>query len=117
MITGTTEMSYRYVCGWDTGFGFTQFIRIRHQRTYFCINYPRRARARLEAYLQHDPMLAHREFFFDALAADDGLKQWQLNIGERRASLLRYVRPSPSPPPSSLDAERNRGTQVRRRRY
>ncbi|KAF2263761.1 hypothetical protein CC78DRAFT_266653 [Lojkania enalia] len=84
--------SYRYVCGWDTGISFTQFLRTHHSRTYFCINYPCLAFDRFKSYLQHNPKLAYREFFLDALAADDSLDVWQTNIGKRREMLLGHER-------------------------
>jgi hypothetical protein len=85
------EVSYRYVCGWNIGFAFTQSIRTRDQTTYFCINYPPRALKRLEAQLRADPSYAQRDFAIDALAADESLKQWQILIGERRDQLLAHV--------------------------
>ncbi|KAF2271805.1 uncharacterized protein EI97DRAFT_243409 [Westerdykella ornata] len=81
-------MCYRYLCGWDVGVSFTQFIRTRGEVTYFCINYPSRAREKLEAYLRQHPSYAYREFFIDAVAANDCFKGWQLVVGERRESLL-----------------------------
>lgn len=74
-----------------TGVGFTQFIRTRHQTTYFCINYPPHALTRLETLLEHDPSLAHRDFFLDALAADQNSKQWQYLIAQHRKELMFHV--------------------------
>lgn len=41
--------------------------------------------------LDLDPNLAFREFFIDALSADECMRKWQCNIGERRDQLLSYV--------------------------
>lgn len=87
----SAEVAYRYLCGWDTGTGFMQFIRTRHLRTYFCINYPSGALERFKAYLNKTPSLVHRDFFLDALCADDCLKAWQYKIGQRRELLLDHV--------------------------
>ncbi|PSN71711.1 hypothetical protein BS50DRAFT_234525 [Corynespora cassiicola Philippines] len=91
-VLSSFEICYRYVCGWDTGAGITQSIRTRNTITYFCINYPSQALDRLQAYLQADPSLAYRDFFLDALCADDSLKQWQIDIGQRRSLLLYHER-------------------------
>lgn len=47
----------------------------------------------MEAIFRHKERRAvlHRDFFFDTLAADDSLKQWQFDIGERRVKLLALV--------------------------
>ncbi|RYP22955.1 hypothetical protein DL765_001413 [Monosporascus sp. GIB2] len=82
------ELSYRYQCGWNQGISFTQLIRTRSLRTYFCINYPVRAIARLKQYLHRRPTLACREFFLDVLAADESIRVWQRLIGEHRGKLL-----------------------------
>ncbi|KAF2687246.1 hypothetical protein K458DRAFT_415510 [Lentithecium fluviatile CBS 122367] len=82
------EVSYRYICGWDSGKAFIQFLRTRYQTTYFCINCPSRTRERFEGYLAKNPKFAFRDFFIDALIADDSLKMWQEDIGERRNRLL-----------------------------
>lgn len=84
-------MCYRYVCGWDTGFGFTQLLRTRSQTIYFCINYPPEALRRFKVYLDKDAKHAYREFFLDALSADQSLREWQLDIGHRRRQLLYHV--------------------------
>ncbi|KAF2445076.1 hypothetical protein P171DRAFT_359285 [Karstenula rhodostoma CBS 690.94] len=86
------EMCYRYVCGWDTGFGFTQLLRTRSQTIYFCINYPSQALKRFKMYLDRDVKFAYRGFFLDALSADECLREWQLDIGERRRRLLEHER-------------------------
>jgi len=86
-----SELCYQYRCGWDTGVSFTHLIRSRRQTTYFCINYPLSAFERFQAVLKKHPHLAHRDFFLDALVADECLKQWQFEIGHRRDVLLRLV--------------------------
>ncbi|KAF2745121.1 hypothetical protein M011DRAFT_527898 [Sporormia fimetaria CBS 119925] len=86
------EFAYRYICGWDRGVSYIHFLRTEHTRTYFCINYPSRAREKITAYLKRYPEFAYRDFFLDAVAADDCLKEWHLNIGERRESVLHHER-------------------------
>jgi hypothetical protein len=88
----SAEYAYRYLCGWDTGTGFMQFIRTRHLRTYFCINYPSGALERFKAYINKTPSLVYRDFFLDALCADDCSKEWKHTIGQRRELLLGHVR-------------------------
>lgn len=90
-LTVNVEVCYRYVCGWDTGYGFTQLLRTRFQTIYFCINYPPEALKRFRTYLDRDVNLAYREFFLDALCADECLREWQNDIGERRNKLLEHV--------------------------
>jgi len=87
----SAEVAYRYLCGWDTGTGFMQFIRTRRLRTYFCVNYPSSALERFKAYLNKTPSLVYRDFFLDALCADDCLKEWQFTIGQQRELLLDHV--------------------------
>ncbi|KAF9697213.1 hypothetical protein EKO04_004933 [Ascochyta lentis] len=84
------EICYQYRCGWDTGVSFIHSIRERRRTTYFCINYPSGARDRLEAIFRHEKRrtVIHRDFFLDTLVADDSLKQWQFDIGQRRLMLL-----------------------------
>ncbi|KAF1932880.1 uncharacterized protein M421DRAFT_1459 [Didymella exigua CBS 183.55] len=84
------EICYQYRCGWDTGVSFTHAIREKQRSTYFCINFPSGARGRLESIYLHESRRAvlHRDFFLDTLVADDSLKQWQIEIGERRSMLL-----------------------------
>ncbi|KAH6616704.1 hypothetical protein C7974DRAFT_416821 [Boeremia exigua] len=84
------ETCYQYRCGWDTGVSFIHAIREKHRSTYFCINYPSGARERIRAIFQHKDRrhILHRDFFLDTLVADDSLKQWQLEIGQRRVMLL-----------------------------
>ncbi|KAL1656509.1 hypothetical protein SLS61_000973 [Didymella pomorum] len=84
------EICYQYRCGWDTGVSFTHAIRAKQQSTYFCINFPSGARERLEAIYKYEDrrIVFHRDFFLDTLVADDSLKQWQVEIGERRLMLL-----------------------------
>ncbi|KAF9740009.1 hypothetical protein PMIN01_02644 [Paraphaeosphaeria minitans] len=73
------EMCYRYVCGWDTGFGFTQLLRTRSQTIYFCINYPSEDLKRFKIYLNIDAQFAYCEFFPDALSADECLLSYDWN--------------------------------------
>jgi hypothetical protein len=68
-----------------------QFIRTCHLRTYFCINYPSGALERFKAYLNKTPSLVYRDFFLDALCADDCLKEWGYTIGQRRQRLFDHV--------------------------
>jgi hypothetical protein len=68
-----------------------QSTRKRNQTLYICINYPPRALDRFKSYLRQRPSLAYRDFFLDALAADDCLKEWQFSIGERREMLYIHV--------------------------
>ncbi|KAJ4382290.1 hypothetical protein N0V86_002624 [Didymella sp. IMI 355093] len=84
------EICYQYRCGWDTGVSFTHVIREKQRSTYFCINFPSGARERLEAIFRYESRrtVLHRDFFIDTLVADDSLKQWQIEIGERRLMLL-----------------------------
>lgn len=72
---------------------FTHAIRAKQQSTYFCINFPSGARERLEAIYKYEDrrIVFHRDFFLDTLVADDSLKQWQVEIGERRLMLLGIV--------------------------
>ncbi|KAF2464693.1 uncharacterized protein BDR25DRAFT_241689 [Lindgomyces ingoldianus] len=86
------ESSYRYQCGWDTGIAYTQFIRTRHRCRYFCINYPALSMQRLTAYLKQNSALGYRPFFLEALAADECLKEFQRNIGDRRKLLVQHER-------------------------
>lgn len=87
----SAEVTYRYLCGWNTGAGFMQFVRTRHLRTYFCINYPSGALERFKAYLNWAPSLVYRDFFLNMLCADDCSKEWQYTIGQRRDRLLGHV--------------------------
>jgi len=84
------EVCYQYRCGWNTGVSFIHLVRSKQQTTYFCINYPSGARDRLEAIFQHTERrhILHRDFFLDTLLADDSLRQWQFDIGQRRLMLL-----------------------------
>ncbi|KZM26397.1 hypothetical protein ST47_g2476 [Ascochyta rabiei] len=86
------EICYQYRCGWDTGVSFIHAVREKQQTTYFCINYPSGARDRLEALFRHEKRrsVIHRDFFLDTLVADDSLKQWQFDIGQRRLVLLQF---------------------------
>ncbi|KAF2645001.1 hypothetical protein P280DRAFT_535697 [Massarina eburnea CBS 473.64] len=84
------EICYRAHCGWDTGVSYIQFIRTGNHTTYFCINYPSRALDRFMALLEADPSMAYRDFYLDALAADDAQKQWRFTIGQHRNMLLIY---------------------------
>ncbi|KAF2107878.1 hypothetical protein BDV96DRAFT_693097 [Lophiotrema nucula] len=84
--------AYRYVCGWDVGRSFTQFLRTRNCRTYFCINYPTSAREQLALHLKQTPTLIYREFFIDALAAAETLRRWRDLIAQRRESLFAHER-------------------------
>lgn len=86
------EICYRYSCGWNVGASYIQLTRTRDLCTYFCVNYPPSASRRLEKYLQKSPSLAYREFFLDALAADESVKTWQTVIGDRRRMLINFVR-------------------------
>lgn len=90
-----SEVCYQYRCGWDTGVSFIHALRTQTQTTYFCINYPYVARQRLLAVYNEDRArhILHRDFFIDTLVADDSLKQWQFDIGERRLELLDFVSP------------------------
>jgi hypothetical protein len=86
------EFCYQYRCGWDTGVSFMHCIRTRLQTTYFCINYPACAIDRLKTAIKKQPDIVYRDFFLDALVADDSMKQWQFEIGHRRNALHTYVR-------------------------
>ncbi|KAF2828409.1 hypothetical protein CC86DRAFT_465246 [Ophiobolus disseminans] len=83
----SSELCYQYRCGWDTGVSFIHSIRTRHRTTYFCINFPSYALERLKAVIKSQPSVAYRDFFLDALVADDSLKQWQFEISHRRDAL------------------------------
>lgn len=65
-------------------------VRTRYSTLYFCINFPANAMRRLKNVVRDKPTLAHRDFFPDALVADDSLKQWQYEIGCRRDMLQHY---------------------------
>ncbi|KAF1837364.1 hypothetical protein BDW02DRAFT_491758 [Decorospora gaudefroyi] len=78
------EISYQYRVGWDTVVSFNQFVRTRTQSTYFCVNFPACAMARLENIVKRKPGLLYRDLLIDSLVADDSLKQWQFEIGSRR---------------------------------
>ncbi|KAF2006936.1 hypothetical protein P154DRAFT_480762 [Amniculicola lignicola CBS 123094] len=84
------EIAYRYICGWDTGVSFTQFVRTQYGRTYFCINYSSSALNRLKPYVDRTPSLAYRDFFIDAISADESLKEMQIDIDHRRESLIKH---------------------------
>ncbi|KAF2872052.1 hypothetical protein BDV95DRAFT_571294 [Massariosphaeria phaeospora] len=86
------EVCYRNSSGWNNGPAFTQFVRTRFNRTYFCINYPSRAIVRLKEYIEQDSNLLYRDFFLDLLAAHESLKEHQFNIGDRREQLLKHER-------------------------
>lgn len=86
-----TELCYQYRCGWDTGVSFVQLVRTAKQTLYFCINFPSCAMTRLEAVVRSNPAMAHRDFFIDALIADDSLKQWQNELEHRRDLLHGHV--------------------------
>ncbi|KAH6872932.1 hypothetical protein BKA58DRAFT_456590 [Alternaria rosae] len=86
------DTCYQYVCGWDTGVSFINYIRTPNQTTYFCINCPTPTASRLRDIVESKPLLAHRDFLLDSLVADDCLKQWQLDIGSRRDKLIHYER-------------------------
>lgn len=90
------EICYRYSCSWDVGTSYIQLTRTRYLCTYFCVNYPPSARRRLEKYLQKSHSLAYREFFLDALTADESVKTWQMVIGDRRRMLINFERRQPS---------------------
>ena len=49
---------------------------------------------RLQSVVKKRPDLAHRDFLVHSLVADDSLKQWQYEIGQRRDTLQSYVRRS-----------------------
>ncbi|QDS73994.1 hypothetical protein FKW77_008635 [Venturia effusa] len=90
------EISYRQQAGWGNQIGanallpFTQFTRTENLSTYFCINYPPRAFQRLKRHAKEDPLLLSREFFIDALAADECLRAWKSTIGATRDVLIRF---------------------------
>ncbi|OCK81948.1 hypothetical protein K432DRAFT_380841 [Lepidopterella palustris CBS 459.81] len=88
----SSNLSYRYTFGWDNSVSYTHFSRTLHLRTYFCMNYPAPARTRLETYLRRHPELVQREWFIDALAADEGLKAWQGVVGTKRRLLVDFER-------------------------
>ena len=46
---------------------------------------------RLKGIVKSNPLIAHRDFLLDALAADDSLKQWQYELEHRRELLQRHV--------------------------
>ncbi|KAH7088327.1 hypothetical protein FB567DRAFT_591733 [Paraphoma chrysanthemicola] len=81
---------YQYRSGWDGPVSFIHVIATSTQSTYFCINYPIGARDRLEDHIKEDPSVLHRPFFLDTLAADDSLKRWQIDIGQRRQKLREF---------------------------
>lgn len=85
------EYCYQYRCGWDTGVSFIHCVRTRRQTTYFCINCPSSAVKRLRIAAKKEPSIGNRDFFIDALVADESLKQWQSEIGRRRELLQSYV--------------------------
>jgi hypothetical protein len=41
--------------------------------------------------MKNEPSIVYRDFFVDALVADESLKQWQSEIGKRRELLQSYV--------------------------
>ncbi|ORY14278.1 hypothetical protein BCR34DRAFT_672583 [Clohesyomyces aquaticus] len=88
------EYSYMYQCGWgppsEYRMSFTQVIRTRCLRTYFCINYPPMAMTRLKAFLAKDTTLIFRPLFIEALAAGECLKAWQNNMSESRKQLREH---------------------------
>ncbi|KAF1947773.1 hypothetical protein EJ02DRAFT_390991 [Clathrospora elynae] len=86
------EICYQYRCGWDTGVSFIHFVRTQSHSTYFCINYPAHGMTRLRTIVKSNPSLLHRDFLLDALVADDSLKQWQHEIGNRRDVLQQFER-------------------------
>ncbi|KAH7139396.1 hypothetical protein B0J11DRAFT_42377 [Dendryphion nanum] len=86
------EYIYQNLSGWDGGVGFYQFTRTRLGRTYFCFNYPPRALERLRAYVERKPSLLYRDFFLDALSAQETSQSWQRMINERRLILVDYER-------------------------
>jgi hypothetical protein len=93
-LNDVADFAYRFVCGWDKSIetiGFMQFIRTRHQRTYFCINYPSGALDRFNAYLRISQSLVFHDLFLDALCAKYCLEKWQKTMGELRKQLLRHV--------------------------
>jgi hypothetical protein len=100
-LTYMTDVVYRYQCGWNertpekrnvySSISFTQHTRAKSLSTYFCINYPTHARSRLMRYIERCPMLAHREFFLDALAADECIRAWQAVISRIRRELIVHV--------------------------
>lgn len=85
------EYCYQFRSGWDTCVSFVHCIRTRFQTTYFCINYPSTAFKRLQRAIKQQPDIVYRDFFVDGLAADDGLKQWQMEIGRRRDAVQEFV--------------------------
>ncbi|KAJ8107400.1 hypothetical protein OPT61_g8894 [Boeremia exigua] len=101
------EICYQYCCGWDTGVSFTNAIRDKQRSTYFCINYPAGARSRIRTIFQHASRreVLHRDFFIDSMVADDCLKQWQFDIGQRRLMLLSIERTLEKPPVEDLKDE------------
>ncbi|KAH7077769.1 hypothetical protein BKA63DRAFT_593022 [Paraphoma chrysanthemicola] len=84
------EVCYQYRSGWDGPVSFIHFIATSSQSTNFCINYPAGARDRLEELIKEDPSVLYRPFFLDTLAADDSLKRWQIDIGQRRQKLREF---------------------------
>ncbi|KAF1968821.1 hypothetical protein BU23DRAFT_601957 [Bimuria novae-zelandiae CBS 107.79] len=86
------EVCYRYICGWEAGISFTQFLRTQYQTVYFCINYPPAALCRLRVKLEKRVQIAYRDFFLDALSADESLRAWEIDIGVRREQLFDYER-------------------------
>ncbi|KAF2827053.1 hypothetical protein CC86DRAFT_350313 [Ophiobolus disseminans] len=84
------ELCYQYRYGWidPMSISYIHMMREQHGSTYFCINYPTRARSTLMARLNKAPESVHQDFLIDYLAADGSLSQWQLDIGSKRKILI-----------------------------
>ena len=66
----------------DTGFGFTQLLRIKFWTIHFGIDRSLGELQRFNGYMSGDVKHAHREFFLDTLSADESLRELLFDISE-----------------------------------